>query len=336
MRVLYVALTRAKEKLIITGMQRDYQKSINKKEEILDSYKIAEGGNKISKNVTQKYISYLDWIELVYIKCQSELEDILEINIYKPKDILKSRIGKEEKEEHNLSEKIKKVKSENIDQIKEKLEWEYEYKNLDNILTKSSVTKIKNMKLDLNEEIKTEYKKPEFMKEEKELTGAEKGSLMHLILQKLDEKVEYNIEKVQELVNNLESKGIISKKQREVVDIEKVHSFTKTDIWQEMKNAKEVYREKPFYINIPVNEIYDEDIEENILVQGIIDLYYITEKGEIVLVDYKTDKVNNEKEIIEKYKEQLILYKKALEKALGRDVNRVYIYSIYMEKALKI
>ena len=103
-----------------------------------------------------------------------------------------------------------------------------------------------------------------------------------------------------------------------------------------MINAKEVQREKPFYISIPAKEIYDKELEEDILVQGIIDLYYINSDGELVLVDFKTDYVEdrNENVLIYKYKEQLDLYKRALEQALGRDVNRVYIYSTYLENEI--
>ena len=74
------------------------------------------------------------------------------------------------------------------------------------------------------------------------------------------------------------------------------------------------------------------ELEENILVQGIIDLYYINKNNELVLVDYKTDFVQNENELIEKYKVQLELYKTALEEALQRKVDKVYIYSTQLEK----
>lgn len=76
---------------------------------------------------------------------------------------------------------------------------------------------------------------------------------------------------------------------------------------------KNIYKEKPFYINVPASQIYDADIKENILVQGIIDLYFVNENGQIVLVDYKTDYVESGKEfeLVEKYKSQLDLYKQA-------------------------
>ena len=85
---------------------------------------------------------------------------------------------------------------------------------------------------------------------------------------------------------------------------------------------------------MPINEVYDIDEEENILVQGIIDLYYINEEDELVLVDYKTDYVTNEKELIDKYDKQLQLYKRALEASLNRKVDKVYIYSTHLNKEI--
>ena len=97
-------------------------------------------------------------------------------------------------------------------------------------------------------------------------------------------------------------------------------------------------REKPFYINIPAKEVYNLDLQEKILVQGIIDLYYITQENELVLVDFKTDYVENKNEqiLIEKYRTQLELYKRALQSALNRKVDKVYIYSTYLEKEILI
>ena len=315
MRVLYVALTRAKEKLIITGMTKDYQKEIEKKEELLQSYQ-EEGDKKINKSIVQKYLSYLDWIELVYLARRKELEALVDMYVHKKKDVLKQVLVKEEKQQIDYSENLANVDRDKMQKIKEKLEWEYEHKTSGNVLTKTSVTKIKNIKIDLEEEEDIEYKIPEFLKEEKALTNAQRGTIMHLVLQKLDEKIEYDKKKLEDLLLDLEDRKIIGNKEKKSVDIEKVLLFTKTRIWDELKTAKEVHKEKPFYINIPAKEVYEEEIHENILVQGIIDLYYITKAGEIVLVDYKTDKVKKGEELIEKYEEQLRIYKEALEKSI--------------------
>ena len=336
MRILYVALTRAKEKLIITGLEKDYKKSIEKKEDLINTYKDTEADNKINKNIIQKFLTYLDWLELVYLNSKEELDSILSVNVYKKDELMKDMFKEDKIEEIDLKEKLDKIELTREAEIKEKLDWEYKYKMANNILTKSSVTKIKNMKLDLNEEETSKYNAPEFLKEQKEITAAQKGTLVHLVLQYLNEKIEYDKEKIEELLFSLVDKKIITEKEKTVIDADKILGFTKTDIWKEMKTAKEVEKEKPFYINIPAKEIYGEDIDEEILVQGVIDLYYITEKDELVLVDYKTDRVQEEAELIQKYSTQLKIYKDALEKSLHREVDRVYIYSTYLGKEISI
>lgn len=318
MRVLYVALTRAKEKLIITGMTKDYQKEIEKKEELLQAYKGSEDSKKINKSIVQKYLSYLDWMELVYLTRREELDGWLDIMIHKKKEVLKQALVKEEKQEIDYHKKLADIDKEEMQRIKEKLEWEYQYKAPENVLTKTSVTKIKKIKIDLEEDEDIQYKVPEFLKEEKALTNAEKGTIMHLVLQKLDEKTEYDKNKLEELLVTLENRRIIGIKEKQSIDVQKVLLFTKTKIWEELKTAKEVHKEKPFYINIPANEVYGDETDENILVQGIIDLYYITKEGEIVLVDYKTDRVKKGEELISKYEAQLKIYKNALEKSIRK------------------
>ena len=115
-------------------------------------------------------------------------------------------------------------------------------------------------------------------------------------------------------------------------------SWWKRDIWQELKQAKAVYKEEPFYINVPANEIFETDNTESVLAQGIIDLYFIDKNGDLILLDYKTDFVNQGEEIIliERHKEQLFLYKKALEDALNKKVKKVLIYSTVLGKIVEI
>ena len=124
--------------------------------------------------------------------------------------------------------------------------------------------------------------------------------------------------------------------QAKYINVQKILKFTKSDLYKEFKEAKEVHKEKPFYIYISSNEIYNDKTNEKILVQGIIDLYYIDKNDKLVLVDYKTDYVanNNEQELIDKYKAQLDIYKRALEQALNKSVETVYIYSLHLDKKL--
>ncbi len=338
MRILYVALTRAKEKLIITGIQKDSEKEIEKLSKEIDRYK--KQGDKINPILVKKYKKYLDWILLVYYYDKDKLNDIINLNILNKQSLLKEIKSKEKENVDVLKileeNSINKEKFKKIDEI---LNYSYPEKTSTIIPTKTSVTNIKLMKnkQELSSDIK-ELPKPEFLRNEEQeiLTGAQKGTLIHLCMQKLDEKQDYDLQKVKELIENLNKKQIITDKEKENINPYKILEFTKSKIWNELKKAKEIYKEKAFYINIPAKEIYDEEIEDNILVQGIIDLYYIDKNNNLILVDYKTDYVQNENELIDKYKEQLKLYKKALELSYNRRVSQIYIYSTFLGKLIDI
>ena len=155
-------------------------------------------------------------------------------------------------------------------------------------------------------------------------------------MQKLDESKDYDLDAVKKLINNLVELEIITQKEAENINPMSVLKFTQSRIWESMKHAKEVQREKPFYMTIPAKEVYQEEVLEDILVQGMIDLYYINKDDELILVDYKTDFVQTEEELIHKYKKQLELYKKALEEALNRQVNHMFIYSTFLGKELEV
>ena len=337
MRVLYVALTRAKEKLVITGIEKDVNDSIDSKQKELEIYK-DNIENKMNPNLVGKYKSYIDWIELVYLKNKDK--DIMKFNTINKKDILKENTEEKEENKDIIKEiQNRAVSKENINKIKQELEWKYKFEESVELPSELSVSKIKELKNNVqlqNQEVS--FAKPNFLIEKTELTGAEKGTIMHLCLQKLNHKEEYDLEKLKRMVKSLVEKEIILQKEADSVNYNKILEFFKSEIWQEMKEAKLVEQEKPFYFNIKANEIYDVKSEEDILVQGIIDLYYINKDDELVLVDYKTDYVenNNEEILKEKYDIQLAIYKKALEKALDRKVDKVYIYSTWLGRAITI
>ena len=366
MRILYVALTRAKEKLFITGLSKDYEKEIEKIEQQVNRY--SKCSAKINPILVKKYKRYLDWIMLVYQYEKDTISELVDFYIWNRSDLIKSF----ENTNNNEIEVIKTLQDQEVDQnnikrIEKTLNWSYDYESSTIIPTKTSVTKIKQMQnedfleptLDTvlikennadseamkinDEEIKiaeNTLPEPQFLREDEEnkITSAQKGTLVHLCLQKLDEKKEYTMDSVKELIEDLLSKQIITKKEAEVISPYKILAFTKSTIWEELKFAKQIEKEKPFYINIPAKEVYGQEVDDDILVQGIIDLYYINENDELVLVDYKTDYVQKgkEDELIHKYTKQLELYKNALESALNRKVDKIYIYSVYLEKELKV
>ncbi len=336
MRILYVALTRAKEKLIITGISKDLEKNMKEKQELLS----VNEGKKINPSILKKYNSYLDWIELVYLKNKENINDILQIQNLTKEDLIKKwKVTDKEEKDATLNLQNRLFKTEN-EGLKELLNWKYENEFATKLEAKTSVTKIKQME-NVEEDLKynevVNLQKPNFIKEDVKITNAQIGTLMHLCIQKMNEKCDYDYEKIASEIEKLVKCDIITSKEAEAINIEKLLKYTKSDLFKNLKTAKEIHKEQPFYININSKELYEKEADEDILVQGVIDLYYIDENNNIILVDYKTDYLkNDEQELIEKYSKQLDIYKRALEEALGKKVYKTYIYSIYLEKSIEI
>ena len=359
MRILYVALTRAKEKLYIIGVSKDYLKEKEKMDNLLEIYKNL--GNKINPILIKKYKNYLNWIELVYYRNFDKMNNLTELNVYKKSDLLKE-LKPEEKEEIDvvkiLEEKSKGVTEEQIKEIEKELEFNYQYIEETEIPSKTSITAIAHKdKEKIKSEIITEeeysepiaveeeqeeieFPIPNFLKnqEEEKVTAGRRGTIVHLCMKELEHSKEYTITDVKDMIQDLVKKYIITEKEAHSVNAFQILQFCYSNIWKELKNAREIHKEKPFYINVPANEVLDVESKENILAQGIIDLFYITKDDELVLVDYKTDFVKDGEEdiLIERHKSQLMLYKEALENALNRKVDRIYIYSTVLGKEIKI
>ena len=371
MRVLYVALTRAKEKLIITGISKDVEKSFAEKDALIQMYKTDENEfnsetvsnefmdktnkkeinrNTINPVLLKKYKSYLDWIELVYFNNKEKIADFMNVKIIKKDEFLKSidnSVDVEEKDNiiQKLNERAKKIEKQKMTDLSKTLKWKYLYMDSSVIPTKTSVTKLKEnddiISIDELENQKAEESsfavaRPQFLNEDVEITNAQKGTLMHMCFQKLDEHKKYTKEMLQQMIDEFVQKRIITPLEGKSINMYKLYSYTKSELFRQLSKAREVYKEQPFYINLTSDEIYGNGLNDNILVQGIIDLYYIDEDGKVVLVDYKTDYVEDGKEfeLIEKYKKQLEIYKRALNEALGQDVDKCYIYSVYLEKLI--
>ena len=360
MRILYVALTRAKEKIYITAIKKDFNKDKEKMQELVDIYNLEDG--KINPILIKKYKKYIDWVLLVYLYNIQKSKEIMKLNIIKKSDIIKD-LKIEENQDIDvfklLEENSNNVTEEQIIELKNKLAFEYKYKELSELPSKESVTNIVHKNIgkdnihlkiedskdfieeeDNDEEIIKEFPRPKFLTgtEEEKITAAKKGTLVHLCMKNLDFGREYELEDIQKLIQGLKEKGIITEKEEEAINPYIILKFTKSVIWQDLKEAKEYHKEEPFYINVLANDVIQTDMDENILVQGIMDLYYINKNDELILLDYKTDfAVQGEEEnLINRHKAQLMLYKQALENALDRKVDKVYIYSTGLGKEILV
>lgn len=368
MRVLYVAFTRPKEKLIITGSTKDIETSINKWSSGID------GSNVVSQYEVLKGKNFLDWIMPSVLK-HKDLENIrqaVDINIdhiedhnskwsaklwYKEDVILENKEEEDELSIEDILEKIDvdKPDSEYYETIKNKLDYRYPFEVSATKAASISVTEIKKIQNNYEEEYTKEIftqqinlKKPMFMQqtEEKEkISSSERGTIVHLVMEVLDFNRVNTVEEIKVQIKEFISKGILTEKQSSVVNPYKIYKFFKSDIGYRMLNSKFVKREQAIYSKIKMKDVYIyEDLikqddssvydEESLMLRGIIDVYF-EEDDEIVLVDYKTDYVNdeNKEDVIKRYEKQLALYADVLEQLTGKKVKEKCVYLFGIDSA---
>ena len=363
LRILYVALTRAKEKLILTGVT-------SKLEDTLKSFEMLkkQEEERLPYGLRVKGKSYLDWVlaALARHRAMKPLYEMYDFSVYslnemydrepdftvrqvQPLELVLDEAQLRTEEMLKKGELLLWDSSEVYDEkwrklFRDSFSYEYPYQAEGAIPAKLTVSEIKRMQSADTEESEillekeeTEEIVPLFMQETKEeLKGAAKGTLYHRVWENLDyEKIDTK-EQIEEQLENM-----LTTEEKKSIWISDFYRFAKNPLAVRMKAAAQrgqLYREQPFVIAMPANQMKKEyETEEEILVQGIIDAYFEEEDG-LVLVDYKTDKVQKgqEKELIEKYKVQMRYYKKALEMITDREVKEIYIYSTGIGKAVLV
>lgn len=363
LRILYVALTRAKEKLILTGVT-------SKLEDTLKSFEMLkkQEEERLPYGLRVKGKSYLDWVlaALARHRAMKPLYEMYDFSVYslnemydrepdftvrqvQPLELVLDEAQLRTEEMLKKGELLLWDSSEVYDEkwrklFKDSFSYEYSYQAEGAIPAKLTVSEIKRMQSAdteeseiLLEEEETEEIVPLFMQETKEeLKGAAKGTLYHRVWENLDyEKIDTK-EQIEEQLENM-----LTTEEKKSIWVPDFNRFAKSPLAGRMKAAaqrEQFYREQPFVIAMPANQIREEyETEEEILVQGIIDAYFEEEDG-LVLVDYKTDKVQKgqEKELVEKYKVQMQYYKKALEMITDKEVKEIYIYSTGIGKAVLV
>ena len=362
MRILYVALTRAKEKLIITGSSYNLQKDIDA------CYKAGvKGFNKVIPSELLKQKSYLKWIMTALIKHKDgdilrqgknefvEISDDLsswKINFHKKSDFGTENV-EDSIEKKNISILSLNYSNFEVDEeIRKRLEFRYKYRDVCSVPSNISVSDIKKAEEEIFEpqaenlfSEEKNRKKPKFIMEEKGLSKAEKGTAMHFVIQKLDLNKVNLLNEIKEQIKNMFEKGLITKDEEESINIFKIQKFFKSNLGQRLlkayKENKQVFRELPFITEIPVKRIEKDLIDkifnnEKLRLQGIIDCFFEEDDG-IVLLDYKTDYVENgkEKEILDKYRVQIDLYTETLERVIGKKVKERYLYLFGIDKEVK-
>ncbi|NHC18745.1 helicase-exonuclease AddAB subunit AddA [Bacillus sp. MM2020_4] len=372
MRVLYVAMTRAKEKLYVTATLKDAVKTIDK-------------WNDVSANTEWQLkdyeragaMSYIDWIGPALIRHQdcSELRGEGGTSPFVPSEItdhssswnvalisaeeIQKQESEIEAEEDHFLEKVQKlekipVESSFADEIKARLTWEYAFPDAAAHRSKQSVSEIKRFAEMTDEQSGTDLvrkfkksiiKRPKFM-QEKQLSPAERGTAMHMVMQHVDLTIPVSEESIGKQVNWMVHNELLTAEQAAIIDCQLIVQFFNTNLGQRYVHAKAIHREIPFTLSLPAKEVYPNWHEENesVFVQGIIDCILEDEKG-LVLIDYKTDRITGRysggflqaKPILEdRYRLQINLYTKAIEQIWRRNVAERYLFFFDGAHILKV
>ncbi len=367
LRVLYVALTRAKEKLVLTGTVGKLEERImalsrfRDREEVLLSV-----GNRMKAKTFWDYVlpalarhRCMDELYLEYGKNPyrshwlygDEAEFVLrKITAFDlAGDEVVQQAGSQMLEEYLKEWDAEKVYDEETrNMIEKRFSYQYPYDYLKAIPVKVSVSELKKRSYGgENDREDSLFFEPDIVpliprfvaEKEKEYTGAERGTAYHKLMECLDYARVDSEKAIREQIDRLLEQQKMDGAEAECIAEGDILRFAESSLGKRMQKAWRMgmlYREQPFVISVGASEIETSwPDEERVLVQGIIDAYFLEEE-EIVLVDYKTDKVRNGKKLALLYRAQLEDYAKALERMTGKKVKEKYIYSFQLNEVIKV
>lgn len=348
MRVLYVALTRAEQRLFIVGQYDDkkaminsWQRALNNSDQIIN----------LSLRLSPKQFSapsFMDWIGIGLVRTENviklmQLDDqqisykiddknkntCFDICFYTANDLLNSdNLILEKNSKGNVLSKILKnsdeVQKEDINLVNKHLSFVYSHQKATENYSYAIASKLDSNETQLNQIIKNDindFKIPKFVSINSEPSASEIGTATHLVLEKIDLNKEITETTIQNLLNDLVNNDMISSAVSLKVNVDNIIKFFKTDLGLSIiNNRNTLYREKPFAFL----KQFDDDYQ---VYRGIIDGFF-EQDDNFVLFDYKTNYISNDKDIKEftdKYRKQLNIYSEALESMYDKKVSHKYL-----------
>ncbi len=363
-RVLYVAMTRAKEKLILTGTLQDVEKQMESYAQICSHQEMVLPYYSLTK--ANKYV---DWIMPALLRnhCSAKILDDLGIsspyqnelfNISVPiqlkwlteLDLVESE-AEEIVEDLVTKEVLQSWGTEQIydiamqGRLAEQFSYSYPYVDSSVVKQKMSVSELKK-KIYLEEESEQVFKEeevipllPKFLQENETLSGASKGTAYHRLMELLDFVKDRDEAILAEEIASYQVQGYLTEEMGDCILRKDILTFFKSPVATRARHAAEknlLFREQPFVLGVEAEEVYGPvGHQETVLVQGIIDVYF-EEDGELVVLDYKTDRIFQESELRERYHAQLDYYAKALEQLTGKTVKEKLIYSFALQTTIEV
>lgn len=363
MRVLYVAMTRAREKLILTGMTADvdqFEAELSKQKE----FGSFDRSGKIPFSVLAGASCYLDFL----FPCLDE------VTLIRPKELFLADVQGAVVEIDRKQKLLAGKDGENkqiMTELSGRFEKIYPYQYLSDLFVKTTVSELKKKAIhdlsfrsmeDLNlgdgakgndteqaftaqwfEEPEIVPYIPSFISSTEEMSGTDRGSAYHKVMELLDfaklgECREPDVDKqLNEQLEQFVEEGRLTVQWRESIDNRKIRTFLKSSLAKRMGRAAQLgrlRREQPFVLGLPASRLGGQFPEsEQVLIQGIIDVFF-EEDGRIIVADYKTDRVKAPEELITRYQVQLDYYAQALTRLTGKEVTEKIIYSFALGREI--
>lgn len=366
MRVLYVAMTRAREKLILTGTlaASKWEKQAARYARSLDSRELA-----LPDDMIREAGSYLDWIAPAVARHTDgapireaagvdwgEMLDTVEPAAHFAVNLLSAEAIQPREEQEELDATLQAVRegralpaSPERELVEKRLSWHYDAEDLPGITAKMTVSEIKQRfaeslredepaALPIAPAAPPVWRRPQFLQQKGRLSPAERGTLMHSIMQNLDLHGDLTREGLRAQVARMEAAGMIAAGHEAAVNYASIESFCQSSLGQRMQQAVRVWRELPFSRMIPVGEVNPAyaGSSEKIFVQGVIDVLFEEADGSLVLLDYKTDRDTTPEKIRRHYAKQIELYRQAVESILGKNVKESILFMLHDGTSLQI
>ena len=332
LRLFYVAMTRTQDRLVFTGVLSNIEKKIAELKTLLIC---AE--SRINSNIFSRTKSYLEWLLLCVLLHPSgkDFRNGASIIPIATESQIKVSVCEPEGGEESFEEKAKISATPNLQKaeiIAQNMAYSYPFAEILEIEAKSSVSKLANSA----ESAKYAFTdKPAFMNKDG-ISAAGRGTAMHKVMQFFDFS---KCDKISEELERLYELGFISETEYKSLDIEKLNMFFESDAFARIKKTPLVKREMRFLTEIKAQKIAphlgSRFNDENVIVQGAVDVCFIEDDG-VVILDFKTDAVDDIEKLCETYGEQLNIYALACEKIFSKPVKQKIIYSFRFNKETEI
>ena len=338
LRVLYVALTRAEEKLILTGTC---------KEDKLPQEDAVQGAYGYSALRLQEASSYYDLVLPAWQSVGRRLQICTQEELLQA-ELVRASLGYNSRQK--LFEEAGKEPEAAELALCERLQKPYAHENLAGLFVKTTVSELKKEGMQeeaaegltlFPEEEVVPYL-PQFVREQEEtVSGTTRGSAYHRLLEifPFERQETWTAAKIRTVIEECKADRRLSEEYAAAINVYKIRAFLQTPLAARMAKAarsNRLHREQPFVLGLSANRLNtDFPEDETVLIQGIIDVYLEEEDG-IVLADYKTDLVKDPKELILRYRVQLDYYEEALVRLTGKCVKEKLIYSFGLEQEITL